>query len=138
MFSDLLCVGEVAMSDMDLESKHDLLLSRLRSFNPTKPFFAKDLLSFWGHQGDAEFNAENLKYLAIEVEKMGFWHNKLDPEVASGTKHPWREYLRGSERFLSQQTMKPRCSDRNHEHINDRPYSFFRWCYFWNFLPLYI
>ena len=58
---------------------------------------------------------------------MGYWHNRLDPDMAAGTKSPWRDYLRGSERFLSQQIMKPRCSDPMHEHVNDKPYSYYRW-----------
>ena len=117
---------------MDPGSVHDLMLVRLRSFNATKPFYANDLLSFWAYQGGTEFNGENLKYLVIEVEKMGYWHNRLDPDMAAGTKSPWRDYLRGSERFLSQQIMKPRCSDPMHEHINDKPYSYYR-CF--NFPP---
>ena len=43
---------------MDPEAKRHLMLFRLGSLNPTKPFYAKpfyakDLRSFWGHQGDS-------------------------------------------------------------------------------------
>ena len=115
------------MSDMvDPECMLDLLLIRLRTNKPLKPFFAEDLVSFWGHQGNCDFNAENLLYLVIKSESMGCWKNKLDPEGATNTLYPWRDYIEGSRKFMAQQIMKPRCSDPTHEHLTDKPYSFFR------------
>ena len=122
MFADV----KLIMSEMNPESMFDLLLIRLRSYNKLKPFFAEDICSFWGHQGDCEFNADNLMYLVIKLEMMGCWKNKLDPEGATNTLYPWRDYMEGSRRFMQQQILKPRCSDPNHEHVRDKPYSFFR------------
>ena len=117
------------MSEIDLESKFNLLLIRLRTNNEPKPFFAEDLLSCWGQQGDCEFDADNLLYLVIKVEKMGCWKNKLNPEAASHILYPWKDYIEGSRRFMQQQILKPRCSDPKHEHVRDKPYSFFRYCF---------
>ena len=60
------------------------LLTHIRD---DEDYYATDLLSCWGYQGNCSFNQESSNQLAF-MESKGIWSNKVDPTEASKTPPP--------------------------------------------------
>ena len=108
-------------SIMDPNFSVAALLTRIRDADD---YYATDLLSGWGYQGNCGFNQESLKQLA-SLEGKGVWFNKVDSKEASKTPHPWSDYLMASEKFMRGEFANPISTDLQHFHINEAPRSFY-------------
>ena len=106
---------------MDPRTKVTALMVRVRDGDD---YYSTDLLTCWGYQGNSSFNNEALKQLA-RIESKGIWFNKLDPNEASKTPHPWSDYLEGSERFLRGELANPTTTNKSHVHLNANPLSYY-------------
>ena len=108
-------------SSMDPKHNVAALLTRIRD---AEDYYATDKLSGWGYQGNCSFNQESLKQLAA-MEGMGIWFNKVEPQEASKTPHPWSDYVKASGKFLMGEFANPITTDKQHVHLMDMPRSFY-------------
>ena len=61
--------------------------AQLTHIRDDEDYYATDLLSCWGYQGNCNFIQESLKQLTF-MESKGIWSNKVDPTEALKTPSP--------------------------------------------------